>query len=124
MQHTVEEEIHPQARERILAWLAGQAGAMQELLQTVVNIDSGSRNEAGVTAVAEALRARLHAAGIAVQFEPVPGYGVLQLGAGRQDTVPSGACSRLPASTTTRVSSRVHACASQTSSERRTATRS
>lgn len=77
MQHTVEEAQRSPARERVLDWLAGQSQAMQELLQQIVNIDSGSRNEAGVTAVAEALRARLQAAGIAVQFEPVPGYGVL-----------------------------------------------
>ncbi len=60
-----------------LAWLAGQGQAMQDLLQKVVNIDSGSRNEAGVTAVAHALAERLLAAGVPVQFEPVPGYGVL-----------------------------------------------
>ncbi|CAN7219244.1 M20 family metallopeptidase [Acidovorax sp. LjRoot74] len=60
-----------------LAWLAGQGQAMQELLQKVVNIDSGSRDEAGVTAVAHALAERLLAAGVPVQFEPVPGYGVL-----------------------------------------------
>ena len=64
-------------RQRILDWLAGQSRAMQDLLQEIVNIDSGSRDEAGVTAVAQALRARLESAGVAVQFEPVPGYGVL-----------------------------------------------
>ena len=60
-----------------MAWLAGQGQAMQDLLQKVVNIDSGSRDEAGVTAVAHALAERLQAAGVPVQFEPVPGYGVL-----------------------------------------------
>lgn len=60
-----------------LAWLAGQGQAMQDLLQKVVNIDSGSRDEAGVTAVAHALAERLLAAGVPVQFEPVPCYGVL-----------------------------------------------
>ncbi|MCZ8222094.1 MAG: M20 family metallopeptidase [Acidovorax sp.] len=63
--------------EPALAWLAGQGQAMQDLLQKVVNIDSGSRDEAGVTAVAHALAERLLAAGVPVQFEPVPGYGVL-----------------------------------------------
>lgn len=76
MQDTLEES-RSQLRTRILDWLAGQAQAMQDLLQKVVDIDSGSRNEAGVTAVAAALRERLEAAGVAVQFEPVPGYGVL-----------------------------------------------
>ncbi|RZJ49652.1 MAG: M20 family peptidase, partial [Acidovorax sp.] len=64
-------------RQRILDWLAGQSQAMQDLLQKVVNIDSGSRDEPGVTAVAIALRERLEAAGVAVRFEPVPGYGVM-----------------------------------------------
>jgi len=69
-----------------LDWLAGQGAAMQDLLQKVVNIDSGSRDEAGVTAVAHALAERLLAAGVPVQFEPVPGYGVLlhaQVNAGK-----------------------------------------
>ena len=62
---------------QVLDWLARQQQAMQDLLQKVVNIESGSRNEAGVTAVAHALAERLQAAGVPVQFEPVPGYGVL-----------------------------------------------
>lgn len=95
---------------RILDWLAGQAQAMQDLLQKVVDIDSGSRNEAGVTAVATALREHLEAAGVAVQFEPVPGYGVLLhaqvpgtaegapiLLMGHMDTVyPAGTAARRP----------------------------
>lgn len=76
MQDTLEES-RSQARARVLGWLAGQGQAMQDLLRKVVNIDSGSRDETGVTAVAAALRERLEAAGVAVQFEPVPGYGVL-----------------------------------------------
>ena len=39
---------------QVLDWLARQQQAMQDLLQKVVNIESGSRNEAGVTAVAQA----------------------------------------------------------------------
>lgn len=76
MQDTLEES-RAQQRARLLDWLAGQQQAMQDLLQKVVDIDSGSRDEAGVTAVAQALRERLEAAGVAVRFEPVPGYGVL-----------------------------------------------
>ena len=109
MQDTLAQTGAP-VRQRILDWLAGQSQAMQDLLQTIVNIDSGSRNEAGVTAVAEALRARLQAAGVDVQFEPVPGYGVLLhaqvLGAepgppivlmGHMDTVyPAGTAARRP----------------------------
>ena len=76
MQDTLEASA-PQARALVLDWLASQQQAMQDLLQKVVNIDSGSRDEAGVTAVAHALAVRLQAAGVPVQFEPVPGYGVL-----------------------------------------------
>ncbi|QNP57913.1 M20 family metallopeptidase [Paenacidovorax monticola] len=76
MQDTLEES-RAQQRARLLDWLAGQQQAMQDLLQKVVDIDSGSRDEAGVMAVAQALRERLEAAGVAVRFEPVPGYGVL-----------------------------------------------
>lgn len=109
MQDTLEES-RSQLRTRILDWLAGQAQAMQDLLQKVVDIDSGSRNEAGVTAVATALRERLEAAGVTVQFEPVPGYGVLLhaqvpgpaegapiLLMGHMDTVyPAGTAARRP----------------------------
>lgn len=76
MQDTLEASV-AQAAKPVLDWLANQQQAMQDLLQKVVNIDSGSRDEAGVTAVAHALAERLQAAGVPVQFEPVPGYGVL-----------------------------------------------
>lgn len=109
MQDTLEES-RSQLRTRILDWLAGQAQAMQDLLQKVVDIDSGSRNEAGVTAVATALRERLEAVGVTVQFEPVPDYGVLLhaqvpgpaegapiLLMGHMDTVyPAGTAARRP----------------------------
>lgn len=71
MQDTLEASA-PQARGLVLDWLASQQQAMQDLLQKVVNIDSGSRDEAGVTAVAHALAERLQAAGVPVQFEAVP----------------------------------------------------
>ena len=58
MQDTLEASA-PQARALVLDWLASQQQAMQDLLQKVVNIDSGSRDEAGVTAVAHALAERL-----------------------------------------------------------------
>jgi glutamate carboxypeptidase len=62
---------------QVLDWLARQQQAMQDLLHRIVDIDSGSRDEAGILAVAQALRERLEAAGVAVRFEDVPGYGVL-----------------------------------------------
>ena len=66
MQDTLEASA-PQARALVLDWLASQQQAMQDLLQKVVNIDSGSRDEAGVTAVAHALAERLQAAGVPVK---------------------------------------------------------
>lgn len=76
MLNTLNEGLLP-VRAQVLDWLARQQQSMQDLLQKVVNIESGSRNEAGVKAVAHALAERLQAAGVPVQFEPVPGYGVL-----------------------------------------------
>lgn len=58
-----------------LQWLADQAGAMQDLLQQVVGTDSGSGDAEGVQRVAALLRARMEAAGIAVQTMPEPGWG-------------------------------------------------
>lgn len=94
----------------MLDWLASQREGMQALLQQIVDIDSGSRHEAGVTAVAQVLAAHLQAAGVPALLEPVPGYGVLlradvpgpQEGApivlmGHMDTVyPVGEAARRP----------------------------
>jgi len=99
-----------QESEAMLAWLAGRQQAMQELLQRIVDIDSGSRQEAGVTAVAEVLGAHLREAGIDVAFHPLPGYGVCLDAAvpgsgqglpvllmGHMDTVyPAGTAARRP----------------------------
>ncbi|MBY4897216.1 M20 family metallopeptidase [Cupriavidus sp. AU9028] len=83
MQHQTEQQQDPQrdnpqqaSRHAVLSWLESQSAAMQSLLQQVVDIDSGSRMEAGVRAVADVLRASLEADGIQVQYVPVPGYGV------------------------------------------------
>jgi glutamate carboxypeptidase len=75
--HDTLEQSRAQQRARLLDWLGGQQQAMQDLLHRIVDIDSGSRDEAGILAVAQALRERLEAAGVAVRFEDVPGYGVL-----------------------------------------------
>ncbi|AEF92112.1 peptidase dimerization domain protein [Delftia sp. Cs1-4] len=75
--HDTLEQSRVQQRARLLDWLGGQQQAMQGLLHKIVDIDSGSRDEAGILAVAQALRERLEAAGVAVRFEDVPGYGVL-----------------------------------------------
>ena len=75
--HDTLEQSRVQQRARLLDWLGGQQQAMQDLLHRIVDIDSGSRDEADILAVAQALRERLEAAGVAVRFEDVPGYGVL-----------------------------------------------
>ncbi|TQL83669.1 M20 family metallopeptidase [Delftia sp. HK171] len=75
--HDTLEQSRVQQRARLLDWLGGQQQAMQDLLHRIVDIDSGSRDDAGILAVAQALRERLEAAGVAVRFEDVPGYGVL-----------------------------------------------
>ncbi|EPD34624.1 glutamate carboxypeptidase [Delftia acidovorans CCUG 274B] len=75
--HDTLEQSRVQQRARLLDWLGGQQQAMQDLLHRIVDIDSGSRDEAGILAVAQALRERLETAGVAVRFEDVPGYGVL-----------------------------------------------
>ncbi len=49
----------------VLAWLESRQGAMQDLLANLVDIDSGTRDAAGVTAVAGRLRAFLDHNGIA-----------------------------------------------------------
>lgn len=49
-------------------WLAEQEGAMLALLERIVNIDSGSYDHAGVTAVAEALAAFLEREGVACEW--------------------------------------------------------
>ncbi|MBB3007362.1 M20 family metallopeptidase [Cupriavidus alkaliphilus] len=69
------EEIAP-GTDALLDWLQSQNQAMQDLLQQIVDIDSSSRHEAGVQAVAETLGTHLEAAGVPVRFHAVPGYGV------------------------------------------------
>jgi glutamate carboxypeptidase len=49
---------------KVLDWLASQGTAMQNLLETLVNIDSGSHNKAGVDRVGAAIRDFLDSRGI------------------------------------------------------------
>lgn len=65
----------PSTAAPLLDWLASQESAMFDLLAQVVNVDSGSGQEAGVRQVAALLRSRLQSAGIAVQTLPEPGWG-------------------------------------------------
>lgn len=57
------------------SWLAEQEGAMLALLERIVNIDSGSHDHAGVTAVAEALAAFLEREGVACEWLPQEASG-------------------------------------------------
>lgn len=52
------------------AWLAEREAAMLALLERIVNIDSGSFDHAGVTAVAEAIAAFLENEGVACEWLP------------------------------------------------------
>src|SRR5690606_38350762 len=55
---------------KVLDWLAAQGEAMQALLKQLVDIDSGSRNKAGVDKVGGAICAFLEKHG--VRFETMP----------------------------------------------------
>jgi glutamate carboxypeptidase len=57
--------------ETALAWLAVQQGAMEALLQALVEQNSFTRNVAGVNAVVDRVEAELHAVG--VEVERIPG---------------------------------------------------
>lgn len=59
----------------ILEWLGGQQQAMLELLQTVVNIDSGSYHKAGVDAVGDAFIRFFAERGLATRIEPHDTFG-------------------------------------------------
>ncbi|WP_229722425.1 M20 family metallopeptidase [Xylophilus rhododendri] len=59
----------------ILDWLSRHDGAMRQLLQQLVDTDSGSRHVAGIDRVAGLIRQSLEASGIEVQTIPCPGYG-------------------------------------------------
>lgn len=63
------------ARKAITDWLASQQDAMLALLEQIVNIDSFSRDEAGIGEVAQTIAAYLQNAGIPVQIDAIAGYG-------------------------------------------------
>ena len=54
-----------EAERKVLDWIAGERAAILDLIETLVNTDSGSHDKAGVDAVGERIRAFLHARGIA-----------------------------------------------------------
>lgn len=100
------------ARESVKNWLAGQQEAMLALLEQLVNIDSFSRDEAGIGEVAETIALFLQDEGITAHIETVPGYGPIlraRIGQGQgapvfltghMDTVfPKGTVAQRPFST-------------------------
>lgn len=102
-----------QASVDVMAWLDAQRPAMIDLLERIVNIDSGSYDHAGVDAVGEVIEAHLAGCGIGTEVIPRPnaayclaakvgvegeGEGVKPfLLMGHRDTVfPKGEVSRRP----------------------------
>lgn len=65
----------PEQQAAILGWLDQQRPAMTELLATLVNIDSGSYNKAGVDAVGQAIEAWFAAEGIPTDRVPHGEFG-------------------------------------------------
>ncbi|MEM9628522.1 MAG: M20 family metallopeptidase [Pseudomonadota bacterium] len=59
----------------VIAWLDEQRQAMTDLLASIVNIDSGSYDHAGVDAVGDAIKAHLDERGIATDVIPRPNAG-------------------------------------------------
>lgn len=70
----------------ITEWLRRHDGAMRQLLQAIVDTDSGSRDMAGIARVAALLRTSLEASGIAVETIDCPGFGTCL----RADLAPGG----------------------------------
>ena len=65
----------PEQQTAILDWLDQQRPAMTELLATLVNIDSGSYNKAGVDAVGRAIEDWFEAEGISTDRVPHGEFG-------------------------------------------------
>lgn len=63
------------AHANVMAWLDEQRPAMTALLQQIVNIDSGSYDQAGVDAVGDVIKAHLDGRGIATEVIPRPNAG-------------------------------------------------
>ena len=59
----------------VMGWLDQQQSAMTDLLEQIVNIDSGSYNLAGVDAVGDVIKAYLDKRGIETEVIPRPNAG-------------------------------------------------
>lgn len=69
--------MHRAVAADICRWLAGREAEMVALLETLVNIDSGSGNVAGVAAVADVLQRFLEEHGVFVARVPAPDDAVI-----------------------------------------------
>lgn len=65
----------PDVESAVMTWLQAHEQEMFQLLETLVNIDSGSYDKSGVDKVQQALRAHLEAAGIVTQSFPLERHG-------------------------------------------------
>ena len=63
--------------QRASDWLATRRVEMEDMLQRIVDIDSGSRDGAGIDAVGDIMAAMLEADGIAVTRFPNDTYGAV-----------------------------------------------
>lgn len=63
--------------QRASDWLATRRAEMEDMLQSIVDIDSGSRDDAGIDAVGDIMAAMLEADGIAVTRVPNETYGAV-----------------------------------------------
>ncbi|WP_306423833.1 M20 family metallopeptidase [Brucella intermedia] len=67
--------VNMDKQDEVYAWLADQKDQMVNLLEDIVNIDSGSFDKSGVDAVGERITALLQENGIQVTRIPIESYG-------------------------------------------------
>lgn len=63
------------AERAVTDWLAARESEMLALLETLVNVDSGTRDKAGVEAAGEPLKAFFRAAGLTITTDPDETFG-------------------------------------------------
>ena len=63
------------SRKALCDWLAAHRGEMVELLETAVNIDSGSSHKAGADRMAGLMASFLESAGLATRRHPLATHG-------------------------------------------------
>src|SRR5262249_1106141 len=63
------------AESKVVDWIAGERATVLDLIETLVNTDSGSLDKAGVDAAGEHIRSFLQRRGIASEVVPNARYG-------------------------------------------------